>query len=81
MKDMETSKRDHRHVEGKSRKRHERAPTCQELLDEALEPVEPASHRRSRLVPWHPDTPTGSQGEDTEWALQADARGRHARNG
>ncbi|MGE5453487.1 MAG: hypothetical protein ACM3VZ_16780 [Acidobacteriota bacterium] len=70
MKDTEALKREALRVEGKRRKRHERVPTYQELLDDALDQTFPASDPISPTAAMHADKQISTSKDDTDWQLQ-----------
>jgi hypothetical protein len=72
MKDNDTLKREAKRAEGKS-PHHERVPTYQELLDDALDQTFPASDPISPTAAMHTEKQISSSRDETDWTLKPGA--------
>lgn len=73
MKDTHATQREAQRVEGKGRKPHDKVPTYQELLDEALDETFPASDPISPSAAMHAEKQISSSKNDTDWTLKPGA--------
>jgi hypothetical protein len=69
-KNPDATEREARRVEGTGSKPHEKVPTYQELLDEALDETFPASDPISPSAAMHADKQVSSQKDEKDWALK-----------
>lgn len=65
--------REAKRLEGRSKHPHERVPTYQELLDDALEQTFPASDPISPTAAMHAEEQISSGRNDTDWTLKPGA--------
>lgn len=72
MKDTDAQKREQKRTEGKG-KRHERVPTYQELLDDALDQTFPASDPISPSAAMHTEAQVKSAKDEKDWTLKPGA--------
>lgn len=73
MKDTKTLQREANRMEGKTRQQHERVPTYQELLDDALDQTFPASDPISPTAAMHADQQISTAQNETDWTLKPGA--------
>lgn len=73
MKDQHATDRETKRVEGQHRKPHEKVPTYQELLDEALDETFPASDPISPSAAMHAEKQISSSRDGTDWTLKPGA--------
>jgi hypothetical protein len=72
LKDTQAIEREAKRVEGKhhEHKPHEKVPTYQELLDEALDQTFPASDPISPSAAMHAEKQISSKKDETDWTLK-----------
>ena len=73
MKDTHAQQREAKRMEGTNRKRTDKVPTYQELLDDALDQTFPASDPISPTAAMHTEAETASPRDDTDWTLKPGA--------
>ncbi|RZI84487.1 MAG: hypothetical protein EOP38_09025 [Rubrivivax sp.] len=73
MKNAHAREKESSRLDGKNAKPHERVPTYQELLDEALDETFPASDPISPSAAMHADKQISTDQNDKDWHLKPGA--------